>query len=189
MAPTSPRRYRRKVWFVSVCAGLWLLAAAVHAAFTTTVPVSEQMAGDLAVSNFPLALALGEFKLLLTEPQVLFMGPERIGLGVSFQAYDHRPAQGIAVSETGRAMLSGRVAYDAAAREVLLHDPRLEQLVFDRDNSVTRQLSSQLQAAWSDRVSNPMRSELPPHPYLQPFKSNIVDIRYDGSHISLVLAY
>ncbi|TDG15980.1 hypothetical protein E2F43_07080 [Seongchinamella unica] len=177
-----------KVWLAPVFVGFWL-ASLVHAAFTTTVPVSERLAGDVAVSNFPVALALEEFRLLLTEPQVLFLGPERIGLRVAFQAYDHRPAQGVAISETGQAMLSGRVAYDAGAGEVLLHDPRLEQLNFDRDNAVTRQFTDLLRAAWSDRVSNPMRSTLPPHPYLQPFKANITDILYDGSHISLVLAY
>jgi len=187
MSQQFSRRYRR-AWLASVFIGLGL-AGLVHAAFTTAVPVSEQLAGDMAVSNFPVGLALEDFKLLLSDPQVRFLGPERIGLGVAFQAYDHRPAEGIAVSETGRAMLSGRVAYDASARQVLLHDPLLERLEFDRDNAVTRQFAGQLQTAWSERVTNPIRSELPPHPYLQPFKANIADIRYDGSHISLVLVY
>ncbi|RLQ21767.1 hypothetical protein DWB85_10795 [Seongchinamella sediminis] len=173
---------------MALLAGL-CLTGAVYAAFTTTVPVSEQLAGDVAVSSFPVAVAVDEFKLLLTEPQVMFLDAERIGLGVRLQAYDHRPAEGIAVSETGRAMLSGRVAWDAGSREVVLHEPLLEQLVFDRENSVTRQFSGLLQAEWSQRVSKPIRSQLPPHPYLQPFRGNIADIRYDGRHISLVLVY
>lgn len=172
----------------ALLAGLWL-SALVHAAFTTTVPVSEELAGDVAVSSFPLALALDDFKLLLTEPQVMFLTPQRIGLGLSFQAYDHRPAEGIALSETGRAMLSGRVDFDASTREVLLHEPELERLEFDRDNATARRFAKQLQAAWSQGVSNPLRSALPPHPYLQAFRASISDIRYDGSHISLVLVY
>lgn len=164
-------------------------AVPARAGFSTTVPVTEASASNIAVSNFPISLALDQVKLLLTEPQVKFLTPTRIGIRVNFQAYDHRPEAGIALSETGLAMFSGRVTYDRQARQVLLHDARLEELVFDRKTETARQFSSLLRLAWSENASDPIRTELPPHPYLQPFKENIDNILYDGHHISFVLVY
>ena len=170
-------RQRRQLWLAIIVFGFCCVMPA-RAGFSTTVPVTEASASNIAVSNFPLALALDQLRLLLTEPQVEFLTPTRIGIRVNFQAYDHRPEEGIALSETGLAMLSGRVAYDRQAREILLHDARLEELAFDRDTETARQFTGLLRSAWSEKVANPIRSALPPHPYLQPFKDNIDDILY-----------
>jgi hypothetical protein len=169
--------------------GALLLISLATAAFNTTVPVSEESASSIAVSLFPVAVKLAQTNLFLTNPRVVFMDSERIGIRASLQAYDHRPAEGIAISETGEAMLSGRVSYDRATRQVLLHDARVESLAFDRTNAATRRFSRELQAAWSTQVTNPIRTELPPHPYLAPFRNNIDQIVYDGDHLSLVLVY
>jgi hypothetical protein len=166
-----------------------LLMNAARAAINTTVPVSEESASSIAVSLFPVALKLEQTNLFLTNPQVVFMDNERIGIRASLQAYDHRPEQGIAISETGKAMLSGRVSYDRNTSQVLLHDARVEVLAFDRANAATRRFSRELEAAWSTQVKNPIRTELPPHPYLVPFRNNIDQIVYDGNHIGLVLVY
>ena len=181
-------RQRRQFWLAIIVCGFCSVMPA-RAGFSTTVPVTEASASNIAVANFPLALALDQVKVLLTEPQVKFLTPTRIGIRVNFQAYDHRPEKSIALSETGLAMLSGRVAYDRQSREVLLHDARLEELAFDRDNETARKFTGLLQSAWSEKVSNPIRSALPPHPYLQPFKDNIDNILYDGSHVNFVLVY
>ena len=167
----------------------WLAAAAAHAAFSTTVPVSQQSASSIAVSLFPLALKLDQANLFLTDPQVLFLDSERVGIRVTFQAYDHRPEEGIALSETGLATLSARVSYYRPTRQVLLHEARLEQLDFDRDNATARHFARVLSAAWTEEATDPIRTDLPPHPYLMPFRNNIDDIHYDGRNISLVLAY
>lgn len=175
-------------WLTAALAAL-TLAGAARAAFNTTVPITEESASSIAVSLFPVALTLEQTNLFLTNPQVMFLDSERIGVRAALQAYDHRPDEGIAISETGRAMLSGRVSYDRVTRQVLLHDARVEQLDFDRHSAATQRFSRELRAAWSAQVTNPIRTDLPPHPYLMPFRDNIDDIRYDGTHISLVLVY
>lgn len=141
------------------------------------------------MSLFPVALKLDQANLFLTDPQVLFLDSERVGIRMTFQAYDHRPEQGIALSETGLAMLSARVSYDRKTRQVLLHEARLEQMDFDRANATAKHFSRMLRAAWAEKATDPIRSELPPHPYLIPFQNNIDNIIYDGRNISLVLAY
>lgn len=187
---TSPPGLRKlyRAWLLPLLAGLALTGAS-QAAFNTAVPVSEQTASELAASLFPVSVKLEQANLFLTAPRVLFIDSSRIGIRATFQAYDHRPDEGVALSETGLATLSGRVSWDRNAREVLLHDPRIEQLAFDRDNGATRHFSQVLADAWSGQVTNPIRSALPPHPYLTPFRDNIGDILYDGVHLSLVLVY
>ncbi len=189
---TTHMRHSRKpasvTWLITAVLSLSLIGVA-RAAFDTTVPVSEESASSIAVSLFPVALTLEHTNLFLTNPQVVFMDSERIGVRATLQAYDHRPAEGIAISETGRAMLSGRVSYDRATGQVLLHDPRVEQLEFDRRNGATQRFSRELRDAWAAQVTNPVRTELPPHPYLAPFRNNIDRIAYDGRQISLVLVY
>ena len=182
------RRQATTPWLIPVLAGFLLLNTA-HAAINTTVPVSEESASSIAVSLFPVSLKLERTNLFLTSPQVVFMNSERIGIRAILQAYDHRPADGVAISETGRAMLSGRVSYDRTTRQVLLHDARVEQLDFDRANAATQRFSHELQSAWSTQVTNPIRADLPPHPYLAPFRNNIDNIADDGKQISLVLVY
>jgi hypothetical protein len=44
-------------------------------------------------------------------------------------------------------------------------------------------------AAWTAQATNPIRSELPPHPYLLPFKENMQDLSYDGTSINLEIFY
>jgi hypothetical protein len=34
-----------------------------------------------------------------------------------------------------------------------------------------------------------MRTEIPPHPYMLPFRNNIQNISYDGRNIILTLSY
>lgn len=188
MPRTAVRTPWKPVW-LGVALAMMVVVDSAHSAFNTTVPVSEQSASSIAVSLFPVAVALERANLFLTNPQVLFLDRQRIAIRASFQAYDHRPDEGVALSETGLAMLSGRVAYDRAARQVLLHDARVERLAFDRDNDTTRHFSRLLLRAWSQEVPNPIRTGLPPHPYLTPIKDNIDNILYDGTHISLVLVY
>lgn len=165
------------------------LASAGTAALNTTVPLSAQSATGMAVSLFPVALKLDGANLFMTEPQVLFLDSKRLGIRSRFQAYDHRPAEGIAVSETGTAMLSAEVDYDRATRQVMLRNMLVEELQFDRNNAATRNFATVLRTAWSREVANPIRFDLPPHPYLLPIKDNIDDISYDGQYISLILAY
>jgi hypothetical protein len=168
---------------------LLILSAMAHATTTTTVPISAELGTSIAADLFPVTVKLTPGNLFLTEPVVRFLEDGRIGMQVRFQAYDHRPAQEVAISEMGRAVFSGKIGYDLATRQILLHDPRIEKLEFDQKNEVTQRLFTELKVTWSTLATNPIRAELPPHPYLIPFKNNIQDLSYDGTRINLTIAY
>lgn len=168
---------------------LSLAAAAAMSAVATTVPISAALATNIAADLFPVTVKVSKGKLFLTQPVAQFLDNERVGMAVRVQAYDHRPAQGIAISEMGRATISGTLGYDPATQQVLLTDPRIESLEFDKDNAATREFLTAIKSAWSVVVTNPMRAPMPPHPYLLPFRNNIRDLSYDGKNIMLTVSY
>lgn len=180
---------RTKTLFAVITRLLLIVSASTNSAVVTTVPISAELGTSIATDLFPVTIKLTPGNLFVTEPTLLFLDKERIGLQVRFQAYDHRPAQGIALSETGWADFSGKIGYDPATQQVLLHDPRIDKIKFDQKNDVTQRFLTQLNAAWSTLVTNPIRAELPPHPYLVPFKNNITDLSYDGRVINLAISY
>jgi len=85
--------------------------------------------------------------------------------------------------------LSGKLGFDQASREIFLHAPRLDNLEFDRENTATRRFNSEMMAAWFAQVADPIRSEIPPHPYILPFKDNIRNLSYDGNNINISIVY
>ncbi len=153
------------------------------------MPISAELSTSIAGDLFPVTVKLTRGNLFLTEPVVLFRDKGRIGMQVRFQAYDHRPAQGVAISEMGRGVFSGKIGYDLATRQILLYDPEIDKLDFDRKSEITQRMLTQLKDAWNTQVTNPIRAELPPHPYLIPFKNNIQDLSYDGKNINLTISY
>jgi hypothetical protein len=175
--------------FLLVTCTLVLHANIAYTTIGTTVPISAELGTSIAGDLFPVTLKLTQGNLFLSEPVLLYQDNRRIGMQVRFQAYDHRPAQGVAVSEMGRAIFSGSLGYDAQTRQVLLHNPRMDKLSFDRKNDATLRFLTELNAAWSAQVTNPIRAELPPHPYLVPFKNNIQNLSYDGKNIILTISY
>ena len=160
-----------------------------YGGIATSVPISAELATNIADNLFPVTVKTGNSNLFLTDPIVMFLDDRKIGLQVRFQAYDHRPAQGIAISEMGQALISGELSYDLVARQILLYEPRIDKLEFDQDNEVTRRFFTELKGSWSAQVTNPIRSEIPPHPYILPFKENIQDLSYDGTSINLEILY
>jgi hypothetical protein len=173
---------------VTACSSIFSIGSA-HSALETTVPISAESGTGIAANLFPVSVKLSRGSLFLTDPTLLFLDETRIGMEVRVQAYDHRPNEGIAVSEMGQALLSGRLGFDPATRQFLLHEPKLDRLIFDRDNSVTQRWQTELNAAWKVQITNPIRSDIPPHPYLLPFKENIQGLSYDGSFINLKIVY
>jgi hypothetical protein len=103
-------------------------AGGVHAQIRTTVPISAELATSIAASQFPLTIKLGAINLYLTEPSIVFVSTKRVAIEARLQAYDSRPDKGIAISETGRAQLSGELDYDPVKREVVLNAPRIDKL-------------------------------------------------------------
>jgi len=180
---------RANTLFALIACSLLTLSGTAYAASRTTVPISAELSTGIAGDLFPVTVKLTEGNLFLTEPVALFLDDGRIGIQVRYQAYDHRPAQGIAISEMGRAAFSGKIGYDLATRQILLHDPKIDKLEFDRKSEVTQRMLTQLKDAWHTQVTNPIRAELPPHPYLIPFKNNIQDLSYDGKNINLTISY
>lgn len=155
----------------------------------TSVPISAGLATGIAADLFPVTVKLSQANLFLTNPVALFLDDGRIAMQVRFQAYDHRPAQGIAISEMGQATFSGILGYDSGTRKILLTDPAIEALDFDQENAVTQHLLSEMNTTWSAQVTNPIRAEIPPHPYLLPFANNIQNLSYNGKNIILTLSY
>ena len=168
---------------------LFIVLSVKAYAATTTVLISAELGTSIAADLFPVTIKLTPGNVFLTEPRLLFLEQGRIGMQVRFQAYDHRPAQNIAISETGRAAFSGRIGYDPVTRQILLHDPMIDTLEFDRNSTVTKSILAQLQDAWRTQATNPMRAELPPHPYLIPFRNNIQALSYNGNNINLTVSY
>ena len=160
-----------------------------YPAFDTSFEVSSEMGNRLAAEEFPLTLELEPERLFVTQPVLIFLDKKRLAISVRFQAYDHRPAAQIAVSETGDARFSGELDFDPVAHRILLHNPRLDSLEFDRDTPEATSLSEKIKEAWLAQVSNPLQADIPPHPYITPFKENIRDISYDGKTITLHISY
>jgi hypothetical protein len=185
-----------KVTARRLCAA-WMLAAVVallpvagaSAGFATTVPVSADSATGIARSFFPVSLVAGTRNLFLTDPVVVFIDDRRLGLQVRFQAYENRPEKGIAISENGQALVSGEVGYDPANKQVLLYDARVDELAFDTESNVTRRLRADIESAWKAQVTNPIRADLPPHPFILPFKDGIQDVTYEKRSIYIQVFY
>ncbi len=155
----------------------------------TNLPVSAELGTNIAREQFPLTVRMNRATLFLTRPTLRYIDHKRIALEANFQAYDHRPEEGVAISETGRASFSGELAYEADTRKILLHGAKIDELVFDRDSAASRSLSQEIRATWSARVTDPLRADLPNHPYLIPFRENIHDISYDGQQITISVRY
>ena len=183
--PRLRAQTRRASW---LCLSL-LVGPLAQAQLGTTVEVSQELATSVAQSLFPITVKLDRGNLFLTEPTVAYIDGKRIALRSRFQAYDHRPAQDIAMSEMGSAIISGELDYDIASREILLHNPHIDSLEFDRKNSTSELFSTAINSVWTEQVKNPLRSEIPPHPYVITFKDNIRDISYDGQNINLQIAF
>ena len=170
--------------------GAWAVyASGAYAAFNVSFEVSSEMGNRLAAEEFPLTLKLEPERLFVTQPVLIFMDEKRLGISVRFQAYDHRPAENIAISESGDARFSGELDFDSVAHRILLHNPKLDSLQFDRNTPEAMRLAEKIQAAWKAQVSNPLQADIPPHPYVAPFKENIRDISYDGKAITLHIGY
>jgi hypothetical protein len=180
---------RASTLFLLITCSLILIAPKTYAAVSTDIPVSAELGTSIAADLFPITLKLPKGNLFLTNPMLLFLDKGRIGMQVRIQAYDHRPTQSVAISELGHAVFSGKLDYDPGPQQILFYDPKIDKLEFDRKNTVTERLMTELNAAWSAQVTNPIRSELPPHPYLLPFKKNIQGLAYDGKSINLTIFY
>ena len=162
-------------------------SGAGSAGIGTTVPISLELASAMSGSLFPIALDLEASHVFLTRPQLVFVDEKRIGMATRFQIYDHRPELNIALSETGQVYVTGELDYDIENRLIILHQPRLEKLEFDRQNKASIRFTRELKSAWTMLVTDPMQSEIPPHPYLSPFKDYLQNISYDGKSIYLQL--
>ena len=184
----------KRVLSISALALLTIMASTflrnpALAAISSVVPISQELASSIAEKLFPGGLDLNTGNLLMTEPEVVFVDSERLALKVRIQAYHHRPDQGIAISEMGWAQISGGLDFDPETRQILLHNPSIDTLDFDRKNEASNSFHSDISETWLNQVSNPMRADIPPHPYIVLFKDNIRNVTYDGQNINVEIAY
>ncbi len=184
----------KRALYISALALLTMTASTLlrnpsFAAINSVVPISAELATSIAGKMFPAGLDLNTGKLLITEPEVVFVNNKRLALQVRVQAYYHRPDQNIAISEMGWARISGGLDFDSETRQILLHNPSIDTLDFDRQNEASRDFRSDISDSWSNQVTNPMRTDIPPHPYIVLFKDNIRNVTYDGQNINIEIAY
>ena len=173
---------------VAIFCSVTLFSSGTNSAgFGTTVPISVELASAMSGSLFPIALELEPSHVFLTQPQLVFLDEKRIGMVTRFQIYDHRPKLGIALSETGQLFVTGELDYDTQNRLIMLRQPKLEKLEFDRQNKAAKQFTREIKNAWSTLITDPIQSEIPPHPYLSPLKDYLQDLSYDGTSIYLQL--
>jgi hypothetical protein len=166
-----------------------LLRNPALAAINSVVPISQELATSIAGQLFPAGLDLNTGNLLITGPKVVFVDSKRLALKVRIQAYYHSPDQGIAISEMGWAEISGGLDFDPETRQILLHNPSIDTLEFDRENEASRDFHSDISENWLDQIANPIRTDIPPHPYIILFRDSIRNITYDGQNINVVIAY
>ncbi len=190
MAFMQTKKRRRLIfWGTGLMLLWWTVAGQKLALAASTVSITQPSATSIASQLFPAGIELTTGKLLITEPEVIFIDAERLAVKVKLQAYDHRPAQNIALSERGWAKLSGRLAFDRDSREILLHNPKMDALEFDRQTAASKNFRADIANNWANQVGNPVRAELPPHPYIVLFRDNISDISYDGEAINVEISY
>ena len=173
---------------LSVLIGLFTVRPTL-AAVETVIPISQELATSIADTLFPAGLELNTGNLRMTEPEIVFVDSERLALKVTFQAYDYRPEQGIAISEMGRGQISGALGFDRVTRQIVLYKTSMDSLSFDRQNKASQRFRADITSYWSSQTSNPIRADIPPHPYIVLFKDNIQNITYDGQNINVEVAY
>ncbi|NND66424.1 MAG: hypothetical protein HKN19_02445, partial [Halioglobus sp.] len=101
------------------------LSIAAYAAIGARVPISADTATAMAGSAFPLTVTMERGKVFLTEPKVSFTDAQTISLQVRLHVYDHRPAEGVALSEMAHAVVTAQPDYDRGKRQILLKNPQL----------------------------------------------------------------
>jgi hypothetical protein len=166
-----------------------LLCNPALSATNSVVPISQGLATSIAGKLFPAGVDLNTGNLRITEPEVVFVDHERLALKVRIQAYYHRPDRGIAISEMGWAKISGGLDFDPKTRQILLHNPSIDSLEFDRQNKASREFRSDISESWLNQMTNPIRTDIPQHPYTILFKDNISSVTYDGQNINVEITY
>lgn len=163
-------------------ASLLLSTVNANAGFGTTVPVTAEVATSIATSIFPQTIALDENSLYVSEPLVIYPNagtnsdPGRIKLQVNVQILTRLPDQTLVATLPARAQLSGEVGYDTATTQILLANPQVDSLEFDPGEANAEQIRANLDRNWKERITNPLRVDVPAHAYLLPFKQGIKDI-------------
>jgi hypothetical protein len=184
----------KRTLFLSVFALITIIASTLlrnpaFSAINSVVPVSQALATSIASNLFPVGLELNTGNLLVTAPEVIFVNTERLALKVKIQAYYHRAKQDIAISEMGWAQISGELDFDAETRQILLKNPSIDSLSFDRKNKASENFHTDISDNWLSQVTNPMRTDIPAHPYIILFKDNIKNVTYDGQNINIEIVY
>ena len=166
---------------------------AALAAFGTTVPISAALATNIASSLFPQTVKLRENSLYVSDPIVLYAKsgstasssatPPRLRLQLNVQSLRRQADNTLQASAPGQAQVSGELGFDAETRQILLINPSIDYLALGPGDSDERAFRQELDQQWHKQVTNPMRIDLPPHPYLMPFRQGIRDIRLDQQGI------
>ena len=169
---------------------LLLVAQSTFAAFGTTVPISAELATSIANSLFPQTVPLSKNSLYVSDPIVLYpkldtgknstipVSP-RLRLLLNVQSLRRQADNSLKASAPGQAEVSGELGFDAITRQILLINPSIDRLQLGPGDPDVNAFRQELDRQWDEQVTNPMRIDLPPHPYLIPFRQGIKDVRLD----------
>ena len=168
---------------------LMLATQSAAAAFGTTVPISAELATSIATSLSPQTVPLSENRLYVSNPVVLYANPgtatssnpapPRLRLQLNVQSLRRQADNTLKASAPGQAEVSGELGFDAITRQILLINPSIDRLELGPGDPDRQAFRQELDRQWEKQVTNPMRIDLPPHPYLIPFRQGIKDIRLD----------
>ena len=178
---------------ISVVAATVLVIAiatrAALAAFGTTVPISVELATSIAATVFPQTVPLRQNSLYVSNPVVFYANPgtatssnrapPRLRLQLNVQSLRRQADNTLKASAPGQAEVSGELGFDATTGQILLINPSIDRLELGSGDPDRRAFREELDKQWNEQVTNPMRIDLPPHPYLIPFRQGIKDIRLD----------
>lgn len=163
----------------------FLLAPACWAELQASLPLPKTLAETLVSGFFPRSIATEQGSLLLKDPSVLFLDDNRLGLRTDLQS----TASNVGIKDEdiveGAALVSCTIAYDQATAQLLLQAPRLDSLVLYTDDKTAARLRESLQRSWNKQSTDPLRVDLPKHPYLAPFKDGIQDIIVEDEVINV----
>jgi hypothetical protein len=104
-------------------------------------------------------------------------------LQLNIQSLRRQSDDSLKATAPGQAELSGELGYDPDTLQILLFNPSVDKLDLDPRDPNRQALQQELNQQWAAQVTNPMRVDLPPHPYLIPFRQGIKDIRLEQQGI------
>lgn len=127
------------------------LQASGALAFTASVKVPMELANMLASKQFPQDLALAQHTIQSSHPKIFITDANRVAISTSLLAKNRTAIDtGSRYQREGAVMISTLLRYDAGNKRLALIEPRIESLLFYKDDKFTQNIRKELYTAWSE---------------------------------------